>query len=39
MLGYEFEIIYKRGKKNVVVYALSRSDEDVEAFLCVVFII
>ena len=33
MLGYEFEIIYKKGKQNVVVDALSRKDEDVEAFL------
>jgi hypothetical protein len=32
MLGYEFEIIYKKGKKNVVEDALSRKDEDVEAF-------
>ena len=28
MLGYEFEIIYKKGKKNVVADALSRKDED-----------
>jgi hypothetical protein len=33
MLGYDFEIIYKKGKKNVVADALSRKDEDVEAFL------
>jgi hypothetical protein len=33
MLGYDFEIIYKEGKKNVVVDALSRKDEYVEAFL------
>jgi hypothetical protein len=32
-LGYDFEIVYKKGKKNVVVDALSRKDEDVEAFL------
>jgi len=31
MLGYEFEIIYKKGKQNVVVDALSRNHEDVEA--------
>ena len=31
MLGYDFEIIYKKGKKNVA-NALSRKDEDVEAF-------
>ena len=29
ILGYAFEIVYKKGKKNVVVYALSRKDEDV----------
>ena len=31
MLGYDFEIIYKKGKKNVVADVLSRNDEDVEA--------
>jgi hypothetical protein len=39
ILGYDFEIIYKKGKKNVVVDALSIKDEDVEAFLCVISII
>ena len=39
ILGYDFEIVYKKGKKNVVVYALSRKDEDVEAFLCAISII
>jgi hypothetical protein len=39
MLGYDFEIIYKKGKKNVVVDALSRKDEDVEAFLYAISII
>jgi hypothetical protein len=39
MLGYDFEIIYKKGKKNVVVDALSRKDEGVEAFLCSISII
>ena len=39
MLRYEFEIIYKKGKKNVVADALSRKDEDVEAFLCAISII
>ena len=34
MWGYDFEIIYKTGKKNVVADALSRKDEDVEALLC-----
>jgi hypothetical protein len=38
-LGYDFEIIYKNGKQNVVVDALSRKDEDVEAFLCAISII
>jgi hypothetical protein len=39
MLGYEFEIIYKKGKQNVVEYALSRNDEYVEAFLYYISII
>ena len=39
ILGYDFEIIYKKGKKNVVEDALSREDEDVEAFLCAILII
>ena len=39
MLGYDFEIIYKKGKQNVVADALSRKDEDVEALLCVISII
>jgi hypothetical protein len=39
MLGYDFEIIYKKGKKNVVADALLRKDEYVEAFLCVISII
>jgi hypothetical protein len=38
-LGYDFEIIYKKGKKNVVEDALSRKDEDFGAFLCVISII
>ena len=29
MLGYDFEIIYRKGKQNVVVDALLRKDEDV----------
>jgi hypothetical protein len=39
ILGYDFEIVYKKGKKNVVAYALSRKNEDVEAFLCTISII
>jgi hypothetical protein len=39
ILGYDFEIIYKKGKQNVVADALSRKDEDVEAFLCAISII
>ena len=39
MLGYGFEIIYKKGKQNVVADAISRKDEDVEAFLCTISII
>ena len=39
MLGYDFKIIYKKGKLNVVVDALSRKDEKVVAFLCAISII
>jgi hypothetical protein len=39
VLGYDFEIIYKKRKQNVVAGALSRKDEDVEAFLCAISII
>ena len=39
MLGYDFEIIYEKGKQNVVADALSRKDEDVEALLCAISII
>jgi len=28
MLGYDLEIIYRKGKKNVVAKALSMNDED-----------
>ena len=39
MLGYEFEIIYKKGKVNVVADALSKKDEDVEALVSAISII
>ena len=39
MLGYDFEIIYKKGKQNVVADALSKKDEDVEALLYAISII
>ena len=39
MLGYDFEIIYKKGKQNVVVDALSRKDEDVQEFLSAISIL
>ena len=39
ILGYDFEIIYKKGKLNVVADALSRKDEEVEALLCAIYII
>jgi hypothetical protein len=39
ILGYAFEIVCKKGKQNVVGDALSRKDEDVEAFLCAISII
>ena len=39
MLGYVFEIIYRKGKQNIVANALSRKDEDVQALLCAISII
>ena len=38
MLGYDFEIIYKKGKHNVVVGALSRKEEETKGSLCVISI-
>jgi hypothetical protein len=39
ILGYDFEIVYKKGKQNVVAYEFSRKDEDVESFLFAISII
>jgi hypothetical protein len=39
ILGYDFDIICKKGKQNVVANALSTNNEDVEAFLSVILII
>jgi len=39
MSGYDFEVIYKKGKQNVVLAALSRKDKVMEALLCVISII
>jgi hypothetical protein len=38
MLGYDFEIIYKKGKQNIVVDALSRKEEDTNGLLCAISI-
>jgi hypothetical protein len=38
MLGYDFEIIYKKGKQNIVENALSRKKEEIEGSLCVISI-
>ena len=39
MLGYDFEIIYKKGKQNMLAHALAREYEDVGVFLCALLII
>ena len=39
VLGYDFEIIYKKGKLNVVADALSRNNEEFEALLFSISII
>ena len=39
MLGYDFKIIYIKGKQNMVVDGLSRKYEDVEAWLFSLLII
>jgi len=39
MLGYDFDIIYRKWKQNFFADALSRKDEDVEALFCAISII
>ena len=39
MLGYDFEIIYKKGKQNVFTDAISSKDAHVEALLYAISII
>jgi len=39
MLGYDFEIVYKKGKENIVADALSQKDEKDEALLCALSIL
>jgi len=39
MLGYDLDIIYRKGKKIFVADALSRKDGDVEALFCAISII
>jgi hypothetical protein len=34
MLGYEFEIMYRKGKQNVMEDELSTKEEDIEGLLC-----
>jgi len=39
MMGYDFDIIYRKWKQNFDADALSRKDEDVEALFCAISII
>jgi hypothetical protein len=39
MLGYDFEIIYKKGKQDAVVDTLLRKEEDIDALLCAISIL
>jgi hypothetical protein len=39
LFGYDYEIIYKKGKDNVVVNALSRKYEDEGSIFCLSFIV
>jgi hypothetical protein len=34
MLVYDFEIIYEKGKQNMVADAISRKEEDIEGLSC-----
>ena len=34
MSGYDFEIVYKKGKENIMADAIFRIDEKDEALLC-----
>ena len=39
MFVYDFEIIYKKGKQNMLEDALSRKVEYVEALICAISIV
>ena len=39
MLGYDLEIIYKKGKQNMLEDALSRKYDNVKALFCALSII
>jgi hypothetical protein len=39
LFGYDFEIIYKKGKENVVVDALSRKNKDEGSIFSLSFIV
>ena len=38
-VGFDFEIVYNKGKQNFVANSLSRKDENVEELLCAISII
>jgi hypothetical protein len=38
MLGYDFEIIYKIGKYNILANAFSRKEEETKGSLCAISI-
>jgi hypothetical protein len=39
LFGYDYEIIYKKGKENVVVYAISRKYKEEGSFFSLSFIV